>query len=136
MAEKRKKTLLFLCNCGTNIANSVDMESLADWAEKSGDIDIVERHNLLCSPDGKKFFEESLGSNKPESIIIAACSPKMHEKTFHGLTEEAGLNLSSVQLANIREQCAWVTLDKAEATEKSKMLINAAIKRSWLSEEL
>jgi len=136
MAEDRKKTTLFLCKCGTNIANYVDIESLAEWAEKRDDFDIVEINNLLCSTDGKKFFKESLIRNNPESIIVAACTPKMHEKTFQDLAEEAGLNMSSVQMANIREQCAWVTKDKTEATEKSKTLINAAIKRSLLSEIL
>lgn len=136
MAGDSKKTVLFLCKCGTNIANFVDMESINEWAEKRGDIDIIENHNLLCSPDGKKFFQESVTRNNPDSIIIAACSPKMHEKTFQELAESVGKNMSAVQMANIREQCAWVTKDKAEATEKSKILINAAIKRSWLSEIL
>lgn len=136
MAENRRKTSLFLCRCGTNIANSVDIESVAKWAEKSGDIDVVETYDLLCSPDGKKRFVASLTRNTPESIIIAGCSPKMHEKTFQDLAEESGMNISTVQLANIREQCAWVTSDKPEATEKAMTLINAAVKRSWLSEPL
>ncbi len=136
MAEEKRKTLLFLCNCGTNIADFLDMEAVADWALRHGDVAVVERHNLLCAPDGNKFFKEILSREKPENVVVAACSPKMHEATFQGLAEEVGMNMSRVQMANIREHCAWVTTNPDEATSKAQNLINAAVRRSWLSEDL
>lgn len=130
------KSLLFLCKCGTNIANFVDLEAIEMWAKESNGVEVVEVQNLLCAPAGKAFYKEMLEAKRPDNIIVAACSPKMHEKTFRELAEEIGINLSRVQMANIREQCAWVTKDKAEATEKAKVLINASIKRARLSEDL
>jgi len=136
MDETRKKTVLFLCGCYTNIAGIVDMEALTKWAEKRDDIDVVEVHNLLCSPDGQNDFKAVLTRHQPDNIIIAACSPKMHEKTFQELAEEVGMNMGHVLMANIREQCSWVTTDKIEATNKAKVLINAAIERVRFSENL
>lgn len=136
MGGKRKKTLLFLCKCGTNVANHVDLDELAQWAGDKGGLDCVECHNLLCSPGGKTFFKECLVKHGPENIVVAACSPKMHEKTFQELAEASGVNLSMVQMANIREQCGWVTSDKGEATAKAKLLVRAAALRAWEAEPL
>ena len=85
MEEKMKKTTLFLCNCGVNISNSIDMEAVRKWAMSRRDVSIVESHDLLCSADGKKFFSDKLTEEKPDRVIIAACSPKKHEKTFQDL---------------------------------------------------
>ncbi len=136
MSVMQKKSLLFLCKCGANISSFVDLDKVSDWASKADHIDLVESHNLLCSPDGKKFFQEMLKRKKPDTVVVAACSPKMHEKTFQYLAESADLNMSYIQMANIREHCAWVTQDKNEATIKSIELINAAAKRSFEAEPL
>ncbi len=131
-----KKTVLFLCKCSSNISNIVDFEEIKRWAGEKGDTNIAAVSNLLCAPDGKKFFSEVIKKKNVNNIIIAACSPKLHEKTFQDIAEKNNINMSRVRMANIREQCAWVTADKNEATEKAKSLINAAIKRSFLSEDL
>ncbi len=136
MNAPKGKTCLFLCGCSTNVSSNVDLDAIAEWAKKRGDIEIVEYHNLLCSPDGKKFFMDVLLKNNPDYVVVAGCSPKMHEKTFQELAEEAGLNMAFVQMANIREQCAWVTKDKKEATVKSKALISAAIHRVQFADKL
>ncbi|NCC52678.1 MAG: CoB--CoM heterodisulfide reductase iron-sulfur subunit A family protein, partial [Spartobacteria bacterium] len=136
MCDESYKGILFLCKCGANIANFVDVDAIAAWANERDDIQAVQIHDLFCSPAGKAAFKQAVADNKPDSIIMAACSPKMHEKTFQGLAEECGVNMASVQMANIREQCGWVTADKEEATAKAMALINAAIKRSALREDL
>jgi heterodisulfide reductase subunit A len=136
VAAEKKKTTLFLCKCGTNIANFINLEEMDQWAKENPDIGAVATHNLLCSPDGKKFFSETLAGSRPERIVIAACSPKLHEKTFQDLAEGEKINRANVQMANIREHCAWVTKDKSKATEKAKKLIAAATKRTWLAENL
>lgn len=131
-----KKTALFLCQCGNNIADFVDLEALKEWATGLSGVVLVEIDRLMCAPAGKQFFKEKLQGKEVDSIVVAACSPKMHEKTFQALAEELGINMSRVVMANIREHCAWVTKDKAEATEKAKKLIQAAIKRSTIYEDL
>lgn len=133
MAEK---TVLFLCKCAGNISNTVDFNVLKEWARNRGGIDTLVTGNLLCSPREKEAFGDVLESHPGARIIVAACSPKLHEKTFTEIAEKRGINLSRVQMANIREQCAWVTEDPKEAAEKAITLINGALKRSVYSEDL
>ncbi|MBL7149355.1 MAG: CoB--CoM heterodisulfide reductase iron-sulfur subunit A family protein [Candidatus Cloacimonetes bacterium] len=136
MNVEKPKIALFLCECSTNISNFIDLQAVADWAESTEDFCFIEVCNLLCSPDGKKFFTEKLKEHKPDGIIVAACSPKLHEKTFQDVAEEVGINMSRVQMANIRENVSWVTKDKAKATEKAKAMIKAALRRVILAEDL
>ena len=133
---QKKKTGLFLCRCGTNVADFINLDKVEEWAKHKDEISFIETHNLLCSPDGKQFVEDIVKKNSPDNIVVAACSPKMHQKTFEEAAGNAGLNMAMVLMANIREQCAWVTKGIEAATEKSKVLIQAALKRSELSEEL
>ena len=136
MSVEKPKIALFLCECSTNISNFIDLPAVADWAESTEDFCFIEVSNLLCSPDGKKYFAEKLKEYKPDGIIVAACSPKLHEKTFQDVAEEVGINMSRVQMANIREDVSWVTKDKKKATEKAKAMIKAAFKRVILAEDL
>jgi len=136
MNVEKPKIALFLCECSTNISNFIDLQAVADWAESTKDYCFIDVCNLLCSPDGKKFFAEKLVEHKPDGIIVAACSPKLHEKTFQDVAEEVGINMSRVQMANIREDVSWVTKDKAKANEKAKAMIKAALQRVILAEDL
>jgi heterodisulfide reductase subunit A len=136
MTVEKPKIALFLCECSTNISNFIDLPAVADWAESTEDFCFVEVSNLLCSPDGKKYFAEILMKHKPDGIIVAACSPKLHEKTFQDVAEEVGINMSRVQMANIREDVSWVTKDKTKANEKAKAMIKAALRRVILAENL
>ncbi len=136
MDKSNSKCGLFLCKCGTNVANFMDLEDIAKWAQSRGDMAYVETHELLCSPAGKNFVEEKLKSQPGIKAVFGACSPKMHEKTFQQAALRAGQNIADIHMANIREQCAWVTQDKDEATAKAKSLLNAAISRSSFHESL
>lgn len=136
MEDNKGKTILFLCRCGPNMAESLDFESLGEWGSKSEDVFRVVTHDLLCSPQGKQAFKQAITDNRADSIVVAGCSPKMHEKTFQALAGECGYNVSQVQMANIREQCAWVTKDKNEAELKAKALISASIRRAQKAEGL
>jgi heterodisulfide reductase subunit A len=120
---------LYLCKCGPNIAEAIDLESIAQSIDQDKSIAKIETHNLLCSVDGKKFLAESIKNNEFERIVIAACSPKQHEATFMEVLSSTGLNPYMMQLVNIREQCAWVTPDKNAATAKALTAIRAAINR-------
>ncbi|RLF36185.1 MAG: CoB--CoM heterodisulfide reductase iron-sulfur subunit A family protein [Thermoplasmata archaeon] len=124
-----KKIGIYICECGPNIAEKIDIDKVINAVSSLEDVKVTKRYKLLCSMDGKKFLEEEIKKHNLTHLVIAACSPKQHEQTFMGVCENAGINPYLFQLANIREQCAWVTEDKGEATEKSIRLIKAAVRR-------
>lgn len=134
--QKAQHVGIFLCRCGKNIADFIDLQEISDWAKNKPNISFVETFDLLCSPAGKAFVEKTVKDKMPDSVVVVACSPKMHEKTFRDALVHAGLNMASLQMANVREQAAWVTPDKKRATEKAKALISAALQRSILYEPL
>jgi heterodisulfide reductase subunit A len=127
---------LFLCECGPNIAEAIDLDHIAQAIEKDATVSKIERHKLLCSEEGKKFLAASITTNKFDRIVIAACSPKQHETTFMGVLSNHNINPYLMQIVNIREQCAWVTPDKKAATQKALTSIRAAIHRVKYHEEL
>jgi heterodisulfide reductase subunit A len=128
-SDQMPKIGLYLCKCGPNIADAIDLESIAQEIKKDNTVAGIETHNLLCSKDGKEFLAESLKANEFDRIVIAACSPKQHEATFMEVLSSIGLNPYMMQLVNIREQGAWVTPDKDNATGKALAGIRAAISR-------
>jgi heterodisulfide reductase subunit A2 len=136
MPKKPNKIGVLLCNCGTNIADNVDMEAVSNWAKGNEKVAFVASHDLLCSPEGKKYFQELIKKKKVDNLVIAACSPHMHGATFQDIALQSESNVAKVHMANIREQAAWVTPDMNDATAKSITLINAAIERSLLHEQI
>jgi heterodisulfide reductase subunit A len=112
------------------------MDVLSKWVEDQADISWVKMHELLCAPAGKDFVKEVIEKEPCDSIIIAACSPKMHENTFRDVAEEKGYNCAHVNMVNIREQAAWVTPDPEEAIKKAKALVAAGLKRAQKNEDL
>jgi len=124
-----RKIGVYICECGPNIAEKVDIDKVIDAVSSLDGVAVAERYKLLCSEDGKKFLEEQIKKQGLTHLVVAACSPRDHEKTFMEVCENADLNPYLFQLANIREQCAWITEDKDEATKKAIRLTKAAIKR-------
>jgi len=124
-----KKLGVYICECGPNIAEKIDIDKVIDAVSSLDDVAVVDRYKLLCSMDGKKFLEEQIKKQGITHLVVAACSPKQHEQTFMEVCINAGINPYLFQLANIREQCAWVTEDKDEATKKAIILVKAAIRR-------
>ena len=142
-ADDNGINILLLCKCNSNISNLIDFNAVKNWAKSRDDINLIITGNLLCSPQEKETISKLLkGSNKYtkfrkiNSVIIAACSPKLHEKTFRDIAESQNINMSRIHMANIREQCAWVTKDKEKATKKAIRLINASINRSRFANDL
>ena len=127
---------VYICECGPNIKDAVDMTGLLKEARRHKDVVLARTFGFLCSPDGKAFLKEDIQTHKLSRVVIAGCSPKEHERTFRELLNEAGLNPFLLQMANIREQCAWVIEEKQEATEKARALLRAAIRRLCLHESL
>ena len=124
-----KKIGIYVCECGANIAEKVDIDQVIAAVSPLKDVEVVERHKLLCSEGGKEFLKQSIEEHGLTHLVVAACSPKQHEVTFMSVCEQAGINPQLFQLANIREQCAWVTPDGEEATDKAIRQIRAAFSR-------
>ena len=127
---------VYICSCGTNISDNIDVDELVKFSSGLDNVEYVKVHKLLCSEEGKNFLGEDVIKEKPDRIVIAACTPKEHEKTFRNILHKAGFNPYLFQMVNIREQVAWVTSDKSDATEKAKSYIRAAVKRVALHEPL
>ena len=127
---------VYICSCGTNISEHLDIEEIVQFASDLENVVYVKTNQLLCSEQGKNFLAEDISQEKPERVVIVACTPKEHEKTFRSVLQRAGMNPYLFQMVNIREQVAWVTSDKTEATEKAKAYIRAAVRRVALHEPL
>lgn len=127
---------VYICSCGTNISDNVDIDQLAQFSSSLENVGYVKLNKLLCSEDGKNFLAEDIIKEKPDRVVIVACTPKEHEKTFRNVLQKAGFNPYLFQMVNIREQVAWVTDDKNKATEKAKSYIRAAVRRVILHEAL
>jgi heterodisulfide reductase subunit A len=121
---------VYVCHCGTNIAGTVDVEHVAEWAYNLPDV-VVSRHNMfMCASSGQEQIEEDIKEFGLTQVVVASCSPNMHEKTFRNACARAGLNPYMFEMANIREHDSWVHPDDPEgATNKAKALISAAVHR-------
>jgi heterodisulfide reductase subunit A-like polyferredoxin len=124
------RTGVFVCACGPNIAGQMDIESVAAAVRNLDGVVISGTFGLLCSPDGKRYITEKIREFGLQRVVVAACSPRDHEKTFQDVCAGAGLNPFMMEMANIREQVAWVTRDRDEATAKALRLVTGAVRRS------
>jgi len=120
---------VYVCHCGSNIAGVVDVADVAQWAAHLPDVAIARDYKFMCSSPGQELIEKDIQELGLTRVVVASCSPHLHEATFRGACERAGLNPYLFEMANIREQDAWVTTDKIEATKKAKALVAAAVSR-------
>ena len=131
-----EKVGVYVCHCGTNIAGTVDVEAVADFASGLEGVAVARHYAYMCSDPGQELVKEDIRDLGLRRVVVASCSPLMHEHTFRRACEEAGLNPYYFQMANIREQCSWVTEDKGRATEKAKRIVAAAVGRVMYHEPL
>lgn len=134
--EDKEKIGVYVCHCGANIAGVVDVKGVADFARDLPGVALAKDYIYMCSDPGQNMIKEDIKEHGLNRVIVACCSPRMHERTFRQAVQDAGLNPYLFDMANIREQCAWVTEDHDAATEKAKALVNAAVKRVILQEPL
>ncbi len=120
---------VYICHCGSNIAGTVDVEALRTFAEGLPHVAVARHYKYMCSDPGQELVKRDIVEMNLNRIVVAACSPNLHEPTFRRAAEDAGLNRFLVQMANIREQVAWVTKDKQEALEKAEAHVAAAVRR-------
>ena len=124
-----EKVGVYVCHCGTNIAGKVAVEEVAEWAGEQPNVEISRDYKFMCSSLGQELIEDDIKERGLTRVVVAACSPHMHEKTFRGSCQRAGLNPFLFQMTNIREHCAWITSDRDKATGQSMDLVSAAAHR-------
>lgn len=127
---------VYTCYCGTNIASMVDVEDVARTASELEGVVVSRTYRFMCSDPGQDMIKKDIQEYGLNRVVVAACSPTMHESTYRRALQEAGLNPYFFEMANIREHVSWVTGDKARATAKAKALVAAAVGRVYYHEPL
>jgi heterodisulfide reductase subunit A len=127
--KKLPRIGVFVCECGINIADTVDVEEVKDFAAELPGVAIARQSKYTCSEVEQRKIQEDIKSFGLDRVVVASCTPRMHESTFQRLLSEAGLNPYFFEMANIREHVAWVTEDPDAATEKAKRLVRSAVQR-------
>ncbi|MFZ5942877.1 MAG: 4Fe-4S binding protein [Bacillota bacterium] len=132
-----KRVGVFICHCGTNIAASVDCEKVAENAKSFPGVAYSTDYKYMCAEPGQELIKKAIKDHKLDRIVVASCSPRMHEPTFRRCIESGGLNPYLLEMANIREHCSWVHPDdKERATFKSTELVRMAVAKVLKNESL
>jgi heterodisulfide reductase subunit A len=135
MEEEKLRIGVFVCDCGLNIAGTVDTEAVAKYSETLDDVVAVVRNKYTCADPGQNEIKKAIKEHQLNRVVVASCTPKIHEPTFRQCVAEAGLNPYLYEMANIREHCSWVHQDEKEkATEKAMDLVRNAVARARMLE--
>ena len=127
---------VYVCECGVNISSTVDVEEVIKTAEKLPNVAVSRFYKYMCSDPGQELIRKDIKEENLDRIVVASCSPRMHEPTFRKVLEDSGLNPYCLEMINIREQCSWVHKDREMATEKAKALVEGAVLRASLLQPL
>jgi heterodisulfide reductase subunit A len=120
---------VYVCHCGTNIAATVDVAAVAEFAKGLEGVAIARDYTYMCSDPGQDLIKHDISEHGLNRVVVASCTPLMHEPTFRRACAEGGLNPFFFQMANIREHCSWVVDDRTLATEKARAMVAAAVRR-------
>ncbi|MCX7836067.1 MAG: CoB--CoM heterodisulfide reductase iron-sulfur subunit A family protein [bacterium] len=123
------KVGVYVCHCGINIASKVNVHEVVEFAKNLPNVTVATEYKFMCSDAGQDIIVQDIRSGKVNRVIVASCSPLMHEITFRNATQHGGINPYFFQMANIREHVSWVTAEKEDATVKAKALVAAAVHR-------
>ncbi len=134
--EPQPRIGVYICHCGVNISAMVDVEQVAEFAATLPSVAVARDYLYMCSDPGQALIRQDIEEHRLNRVVVASCSPRMHEPTFRGAAQQAGLNPYLVEMANIREQCSWVHSDREKATEKAKLLVASAVAKAALLEPL
>jgi heterodisulfide reductase subunit A len=133
MSKEEIRIGVYVCHCGLNIAGSVDCKEVAEFAATLPHVVLARDYRYTCSDQGQALIKNDIREYRLNRVVVASCSPRLHEPTFRKVCEEAGLNKYLFEMANIREQCSWVHLyDREAATEKAKDLVKMAVAKAAL----
>ena len=127
---------VFVCHCGTNIASTVDVKTVAETLGKEPSVVFATDYPYMCSEAGQNIIKDAIKEYKLEGVVVCSCSPRMHEATFRKAVAAAGLNPYLLEVANIREQCSWIHKDIEAGTAKAIVLGRAAIAKVLLNTPL
>ena len=127
---------VFVCNCGTNIAGTVDTEKVASEALNFADVVYATNYMYTCSEPGQQEIQRAIAENGLQGVVVAACSPRMHEPTFRRAVEKAGLNRYMFEMANVREHVSWIGTDKVANTAKAVDLVRMAVAKLRFNQPL
>ncbi len=128
---------VFVCHCGLNIAGTVDVHAVAEYAKTIPDVVYVKENRYTCADPGQEEIRKNIREHKLNRVVIAACSPRMHEPTFRRTVSEAGLNPFLYEMANIREFASWChQSDPKAATERAKDTVKMAVAKVRLMQPL
>ena len=120
---------VYICECGINIAATVDVAAVVEMAAALPGVAIARQHKYMCSEPGQGMIQEDIRNLGLNRVVVASCTPRMHEPTFQRVLAETGLNPYFFEMANIREHVSWAIHDRELATEKAKRLVQAAVAR-------
>ncbi len=127
---------VYICHCGSNIAGTVDCSQVSEYAKTLPKVVVARDYTYMCSDPGQNLIKDDIKNFRLNRVVVASCTPRMHEPTFRRAIQDAGLNQYLFEMANIREHCSWVHEDKQKATEKAKALVSAAVRRVYYHEPL
>ena len=127
---------IYICHCGINIAATVDIVEVTAFAQSLPHVEIARNYQYMCSDPGQDLIKNDIKNMGIDRVVVAACSPRMHEPTYRKAVQSAGLNPYFFEMANIREQCSWVHASREDATKKAMDLIAAAVAKVSLHEAL
>ncbi len=133
---EEQKIGVYICWCGSNIAKMVDVEAVAEDIGKLRNVTVAKNYKYMCSDPGQDLIVKDIREHGLTRVVVAACSPRIHEPTFRNALENAGVNPYMLEMANIREQVSWVHTDRGKATEKAFSLVKAAVSRVEFHEAL
>lgn len=129
MNREKVKIGVYVCHCGTNIASTVDVAAVAEFARHLEGVTVARDYTYMCSDPGQDLIKQDIDQYGLNRVVVASCSPLMHEVTFRRACQEGGLNPFFFQMANIREHCSWVIDDRQMATTKAMNLVAAGVGR-------
>lgn len=128
---------VFVCHCGINIAGTVDVERVAEKVNRHPDVTLAIDYSYMCSDPGQQLIRDAIREHDLDGVVVAACSPSMHETTFRRAASSEDVNPYRVEIANIREQCSWVHQREPEsATEKAVEIVRTAVEKVRRDEKL
>lgn len=120
---------VYVCECGVNIAATVDVEDVVEMVADLPGVVVARKHQYMCSEPGQNTIQDDIRDHDLNRVVVASCTPRMHEPTFQRALEGAGLNPYFFEMANIREHVSWTIKDKDKATEKAKRVTRSAVAR-------
>jgi len=136
MSDETPRIGVYVCDCGINIGAVVDVPEVVRFAGGLPYVAAAREYKYVCSEPGQEMIKRDIEESGINRVVVASCTPRMHEPTFHHAVEEAGLNPYCLQMTNIREHVSWISKDGSAATEKAKRLVQAAVARVAFHEPL